>query len=222
MAISTVVDVSRLDNGSVLAPERYDPRRRYVEVSGSRLSDIANLVREQTSASTADPKRQFLVLATGDAHNGIIKTTKLPINGSAIGSTKNCVHPGQVIISRLRPYLQQVAWVDPGLLGPDEAGRVELVCSSEFYVLDSADGESIAFLVPFLLSQRVQAVLAASQEGGHHPRFNERTLKSLTVPTSLVERREELSSRVERSIYLARQAFSEIGDSIELVNSAPD
>ena len=221
MAISTVIDVGRLDDGSVLIPERYDPRRRYIEQSGSRLSDIVNLVREQTSADTADPTQQFLVLATGDAHNGIIKTTKPLNNGSDIGSTKNRIRPGQVIISRLRPYLQQVAWVDPGL-PKSELDPIELVCSSEFYVLDSKDGESIAFLVPFLLSQRVQSVLAASQEGGHHPRFNERTLKALAVPTSLIERRAELSARVERAINQARQAFSEIKDSTQAVNAQLD
>ena len=221
MAISAVVDVSRLDDGNVLAPERYDPRRRYVDQSNARLSDIVNLLREQTSAEAADATQQFLVLATGDARDGIIRPTVPPCDGSAIGSTKRRIRPGQVIISRLRPYLRQVAWIDAGLLESIE-GNIELVCSSEFYVLDSKDGASIAFLVPFLLSSRVQSVLAASQEGGHHPRFNERTLKSLPIPTLLLERRAELSARVECAVSQARQAFGEIGDSIGAVDAGPD
>ena len=221
MAISAVVEVSRLDDGNVLAPERYDPRRRYVDQSNARLSDVVNLLREQTSAETADATQQFLVLATGDARDGIIRPTVPPCDGSAIGSTKRRIRPGQVIISRLRPYLRQVAWIDAGLLESIE-GNIELVCSSEFYVLDSKDGASIAFLVPFLLSSRVQSVLAASQEGGHHPRFNERTLKSLPIPTLLLERRAELSARVECAVSQARQAFGEIGDSIGVVDAGPD
>ena len=100
MAISTVVDVSRLDKGSVLAPERYDPRRRYVENSGPRVSDIVNLLREQTSVETAEATQQFLVLATGDARDGIIRPTMPPCDGSSIGSTKRRIRPGQVIVSR--------------------------------------------------------------------------------------------------------------------------
>ena len=92
------------------------------------------------------------------------------------------------------------------------------MCSSEFYVLESKDGSSIAFLVPFLLSQRVQSVLAASQEGGHHPRFNERTLKSLPIPAFLLERRVELSTIVEHAVAQARQAFSEINDNIGAID----
>ena len=219
MAISTVVDVSRLDDGNILAPERYDPRRRYVDQSSPRLSDVVNLLREQTSAETADTTQRFLVLATGDAREGIVRPTEPPCGGSAIGSTKKRIRPGQVIISRLRPYLRQVAWIDSGLVENAE-GHIELVCSSEFYVLDSKDGASIAFLVPFLLSSRVQSVLAASQEGGHHPRFNERTLKSLPIPTLLLERRAELSARVEFAVSQARQAFDEIYRSIEVVETA--
>ena len=221
MAISAVVDVSRLDDGNVLAPERYDPRRQYVDQGSTRLSDVVNLLREQTGAETADATHQFLVLATGDARDGIIRPTTPPCDGSAIGSTKMRIRPGQVIISRLRPYLRQVAWIDAGLL-ESTAGHIELVCSSEFYVLDSKDGSSIAFLVPFLLSHRVQSVLAASQEGGHHPRFNERTLNSLPIPTLLLEQRAALSARVERAVSRARQAFDEVHGSIVVVDSESD
>ena len=111
--------------------------------------------------------------------------------------------------------------MDGGLL-QSVGGSVDLVCSSEFYVLDSNDDMSIAFLVPFLLSERVQTVLAASQEGGHHPRFNEQTLKSLPVPTLLLERRKEMSARVEAAINQARNAFFEIYSSISAVDNRPD
>ena len=220
MAFSTVFDVARLDDGNVLVPERYDPRRRFIEQSSSQLSDIVSLTREQISVERADPTGHYLVLATGDAQNGIIKTTKPPCAGCDIGSAKNRIRPGQVIISRLRPYLRQVAWIDPGLVAHKKR-HIELLCSTEFYVLDSEKAESIAFLVPFLLSQRVQGVLAASQEGGHHPRVNERTLNSLPIPTSLLERREELSARVEYAVSMARLGFGDIEGSIEVVDTLP-
>jgi len=221
MAIGTVIDISKLDDGWVLAPERYDPRRRYAAHYGSRLSEIANILREQTSARKADAAQRFLVLNTGDANNGIIKTMKSPCLGPKIGSTKKRIRPGQVIISRLRPYLRQVAWVDAGLL-EISGKKLEILCSTEFFVLDSADGASIAFLVPFLLSPSVQSVLAASQEGGHHPRFSERALKALPIPKSFLKRRAELSAQVERSVEQARRAFGEIEHSVRVAARLSD
>lgn len=221
MAIAAVVDVSRLDNGIVLAPERYDPRRRFVAQGSTHLLDIVHLSRETIDTESAEPGRQYLVLATGNARDGIIRPTMPPSDVSAIGSTKKRIRSGQVIISRLRPYLRQVAWVDPGL-SQSGGADYDIVCSTEFYVLDSKDGQSIAFLVPFLLSYRVQRVLAASQEGGHHPRFNDRTLKSLPIPAPLLEQRAHLSAQVEGAVTQARKAFRRIGTSIGAVDAACD
>ena len=195
----------------VLVPERYDPRRRNRVLGERRLSDLAKVVREPVSAHTATPSQLFHVLATGNAHNGMIRISAPPTKAADIGSVKHRVRPGNVIVSRLRPYLRQIAWVDPGLM---DVRGVQLVCSSEFYVLEAVDGMSIAYLVPFLLSETVQSILAASQEGGHHPRFSERTLKSLTVPTELLEQRGELSAHVEKAVISARQAFQEINEAI--------
>ena len=217
MAVSNILDVSRLDDGWILAPERYDPRRSYGDHIGPRLSDIANVLREQVSARKVDNDRRFLVLDTGDASNGIIRTQKTHCSGLAIGSTKKRIRVGQVIISRLRPYLRQVAWVDAGLAAAGTAG-IELVCSTEFFVLESKNERSIAFLVPFLLCERIQEILAASQEGGHHPRFNERTLTTLPIPAPFLERREELSVQVEHAVSRARRSFRELESYIERVS----
>lgn len=57
-----------------------------------------------------------------------------------------------------------------------------------------------------LLSPPIQEVLAASQEGGHHPRVPEASLLELLLPNGLVERRDEISRRVERVIASHRRA----------------
>ena len=191
--------------GWILAPERYDPRRRRAAKAGPSLGDFVNVRRDQVSGKTAGA-HQYLVLDTGDAQNGIITTTKAPCVGTEIRSAKKRIRPGQVIISRLRPYLRQVAWVDPGLL-TDQEPNVELLCSTEFFVLDSADGASIAFLAPFLLSTPVQTILAAAQEGGHHPRFNVYSLTTLRLPAGFLKRRAELSAQFEQAVTQARAAY---------------
>ncbi|MCY4212260.1 MAG: hypothetical protein OXF68_01380 [Gammaproteobacteria bacterium] len=213
MAISSVIDISKLDKGYVLAPERYDPRRGRLNSSGPCLSDFVNVLRDQVNPSGCRSADRFLVLDTGDAHNGVVKPNKVPVDGSSIKSAKKRIQPAQVVISRLRPYLRQVAWIDPGLRD-GKSQNVELLCSTEFFVLGSADGNSIAFLAPFLLSPHIQSILAASQEGGHHPRFNERTLRSLPIPKQLIERRSALSEQVERAVNKAREAYRIIQESV--------
>lgn len=216
MAIGAVLDIARLDEGWVLAPERYDPRRRAKE-AGPCLGDFVHVRRDQVDAKSAGTER-FLVLDTGDAKNGIIAGDKQPVFGADIRSAKKRLRPRQVIVSRLRPYLRQVAWVDPGLFAAQEP-NVEVLCSTEFFVLESVDDASIAFLAPFLLSQPVQAILAAAQEGGHHPRFNERTLTMLSVPLALVERASELSVRFEQAVAQARKSFEAVKESIGVATS---
>ncbi len=231
MAIAAIVDIARLDDGWILAPERYDPRRRRAENVGPCVGDFVH-VRRDTVTAKADPERKFLVFDTGDAKDGIIAVSKPPVAGSQIRSAKKRIRPRQVIVSRLRPYLRQVAWVDPGLLADpaplagegdgaaSETGpAVELTCSTEFFVLESIDGASIAFLVPFLLSTPVQAVLSAAQEGGHHPRFNERTLTTLPIPVSLAEQAQELSVRVEQVVMQAREAYAALRGTVMTADS---
>ena len=109
-----------------------------------------------------------------------------------------------VLISRLRPYLRQVAFVDDAL--NNRHNGVVIACSTEFFVLTPRGQQSIAFLVPFLLSEPVQEVLAASQEGGHHPRFDEYALLGLPVPRTWIDQRDAISAQVEFAVADFRKA----------------
>jgi hypothetical protein len=202
MALISIRARSTLATIDVLAPERYDPRRALDANATTtiRLGDVASLVRRVVQP-TAD-LGPCLVLDTSDACEGIVISRKTRVDGSLIGSAKKVAEPHDVIISRLRPYLRQVAFVDEVV--PSTEGAL-IVCSTEFFVLRSPDQRSIAFLVPFLLSRQVQEVLAASQEGGHHPRFHDSTLLTLPVPVSLLDRRDAISASIERSVALYRE-----------------
>lgn len=202
MALINIRARSTLATIDVLAPERYDPRRALDSGVATTvlLGEVVNIVRRMIQPS-ADLGR-CRVLDTSDAREGIVIARKTPVNGSEIGSAKKVIEPHNVIISRLRPYLRQVAFVDVEMADPEGA---LLVCSTEFFVLRSPDKHSIAFLVPFLLSRQVQEVLAASQEGGHHPRFDDSTLLTLPVPVSLLDRRDATSTIIEKAVELYRQ-----------------
>jgi hypothetical protein len=189
-----------LDPAFVLAPERYDPRREVrANVDALPLREVAISVRK--TVESIDGLAPCLVLDTSDAREGLVISRRNLAR--EIGSTKKVFQVGDVIISRLRPYLRQVAYVDKAITAVSDA---PLLCSTEFFVLRSVDGVSIAFLVPFLLSAQVQRVLVASQEGGHHPRIRESAILTLPIPSGLLETRVEASSAIESAAELYRQS----------------
>lgn len=210
MALTMIRKCSDLGTAYILAPERYDPRRDIdAQEAGKRVEDVAKIVR-----NTVQPTAELgccLVLDTGDAREGIVISRTRPKEALKIGSAKKTIQPGDVIISRLRPYLRQAAYVDKGIL---HSHGVQILCSTEFFVLRSVDEQSIAFLVPFLLSSRVQEILGASQEGGHHPRFNDFALSTLPIPATVLDARDTTSRAIERSIALYRESEATIADAI--------
>jgi hypothetical protein len=229
MALLTTKRRFELGRSCVLAPERYDPRRDTLRFGSTLdrvvpLGDIVRIVRQTINPARSAPEtHRFVVLDTSDIREGLIVGRKTSVSLVEIGSTKKCLQTNDVLISRLRPYLRQVALVDQGFA--DQTADASLACSTEFFVLRSLDEESIAFLVPFLLSTPVQGVLAAAQEGGHHPRFNEDVLMELPVPESLRARRKDVSAAILRCAALYRQSEQALmgliaGADVAVVSSA--
>ena len=217
MAITMVRNVNALDRGLVLAPERYDVRRMMGNAGGSHLR-LADLVYPQRkTVKPTDPIGDCLILDTSDAQEGVVIARKAPVPGSSLGSNKKIAESNDVIISRLRPYLRQVALIDEDLVQD-----ALIACSTEFFVLRPLEGQDIAFLVPYLLTASVQKVLAVSQEGGHHPRFNEGVLLGLPVPAALYKRRDEISKSVREGIRLYRGFQRRIAGCISEVTRALD
>ena len=220
MALVSVRRVSELEEPFVLAPERYDPRREFLlssTTSATPLGSLVELNRKTVSAGRGLMER-CLIFDTGDAHEGILTGRRQPSSMSAIGSAKKEIRPRDVIVSRLRPYLRQVAYIDNDV--PCRNHDIMMLCSTEFFVLRPVDHQSISFLAAFLLTEQVQKVLAASQEGGHHPRFNEASLLNLLVPIDLLGKRDDVSAIVEQSVRLFRESEREMMSAIELADAA--
>ena len=190
-----------LASGS-LSPEQWLARSTLqASAAGVALSRIASATKK---GRVGDPGRA-IVLDTAHAVAGLLRLPE-PHAGDARPrvSHKKFVPEGSVIVSRLRPYLRQVAYV-PGGLRAMLGGR-DVVCSTEFYVLTPNGDESIAFLVPWLLSSAVQDIFAKATTGGHHPRFDESLLWSLRVPHAIWRRRAALSRSVEEATFAALAA----------------
>jgi hypothetical protein len=108
-------------------------------------------------------------------------------------STKKTMRDGDVVISRLRSYLKQIAVVR---LANGEVA----VGSSEFYVLRPIADLKAEALLAYLRSDLVQTVLKWSQDGTAHPRFDEATLLSLPVPQALIDQQDTIARSINDAI----------------------
>lgn len=159
-----------LDSGNEfsLSPEHWIASETASQLTcGTPLKAVVQSIAQ----TQVPPEDARFVLDTGNAREGLLD---LPILGSPISgrtSSKKIVRDGDVIVSRLRPYLRQVTFIPAGTcrrLGVDH-----LYCSTEFFVLRSREkGKNIAGLVAWLLSEPIQDMLAAAATGGHHPRIS--------------------------------------------------
>lgn len=179
---SAIRTLAELGADVVLAPERWIADAGAGD--GVPLGELVTIRAE---------KGEGLILDTTHARDGILDIASALRAPAGAKSLKKGVRAGDVIVSRLRPYLRQIAYAHPAALSA--AGR-PLAVSSEFYVLAPRGKDEIAFLVPYLLSDRVQAILAAAQEGGHHPRVPRQSLLAIRVPTQLIAKRKAASKKI--------------------------
>ncbi|MFR5768792.1 MAG: hypothetical protein ACLVEG_04105 [Roseburia faecis] len=196
----------------ILTPERYNPRRRMsIDNEDTILmSEIVEIVNDIITKKQAQGK-SIIQINTSDAMGGYLNINS-EVNDS-INSNKKILRKGDVIISRLRPYLRQVAYVD-------EDRKEILGASTEFFVIRARNNESIAYLVPFLLSQPAQLVFENSVEGSQHPRFKEEDVLNLKIPKNIYDERANISKRVIEAIESYRSYERSIFKEIKEMNKA--
>ncbi len=197
-----------LGDGLVLAPERHVT----LSLAGEGVP-LGDLVVERRERVAPRDLARALVLDTTHARDGVLDVAAALRDGAGGMSLKKRAHVGDLVVSRLRPYLRQIALVHPGAL----PSRRVLALSTEFYVLAPRDDrDDLAFLLPFLLGAAAQQALAAAQEGGHHPRVPRASLFALRVPHALVRARAKTSAAVGARLaafYDARRALAAVLES---------
>ena len=212
MAICILKSNKQLGVNFILTPERYNPRRRMsIDNEDTILmSEIVEIVNDIITKKQAQGK-SIIQINTSDAMGGYLHINS-EVNDS-INSNKKILRKGDVIISRLRPYLRQVAYVD-------EDRKEILGASTEFFVIRARNNESIAYLVPFLLSQPAQLVFENSVEGSQHPRFKEEDVLNLKIPKNIYDERANISKRVIEAIESYRSYERSIFKEIKEMNKA--
>lgn len=206
MARCSVVTINALDQGYILTPERYTTSSRRSKEDSILLRELCEIKRDTLSPKKADNSTPYLILDTGDVKDGFIRF-KPVVNASEIGSTKKVAKIGDVIVSRLRPYLRQVGYIDKELMEalPD---NTVILCSTEFFILRS--NSDISYLAPFLLTSATQQILNQSQEGGHHPRFNQTILENIGCGEAFLKTKLVISLEFKNAILNIRTGESSV------------
>jgi len=199
--------IAELAPDYILAPERHC-------LAGSALSvgdgvPLGELVMERRERIDPAVSLDAVVIDTSHARDGILDVAGALRDRAGGKSAKKRAEAGDLVISRLRPYLRQIALVHEHAVAI--AGARPLALSTEFYVLTPREpGDDLAFLVPFLLSDAAQAALADAQEGGHHPRVPRSTLFAMRVPRALVKKRAKTSRGIDEALADAYRSSSRL------------
>ena len=160
-------------------------------------------------ASRGEVVRNFDVT---EALQPFLEDTKERQKAAEIGSAKKCFERGDVVISRLRSYLKEIAVVCT-------SGKPPSVGSSEFIVLRPRNrGLTAETLMVYLRSPLVQAILKWSQDGSNHPRFTEEDLFAIPVPDRVLG----VQKQINRRVSAAREAGREAAKLLELAKTAID
>ncbi len=195
-------------------PEKLDTLRILKDNSNISLSDIILSIKKNEIPKDSNVE----IYDTGAAFSHIL-TKNLAQTEERI-SLKRRAKSGDVIISRLRPYLKQIAYI------PTFLNKAYL--TTEFFVLRGKDKGNISFLTPFLLTKFVQKILFWGQGGTQHPRFQEHDLLNLPIPKNILALREILNKIVSQccklvleSDYLYSQAEQLLLSELRLLSWKP-
>lgn len=202
------------NSGQAFAAERFDAEyfhpaktealAKLNTLSDCTVGDLFNSVRElwQPDDDTGpDAVRNYDL---SDALSPFLDGSKEPSDRTTIASTKKMIRAGDLVVSRLRSYLKEIALVQSG-------GDVPMVASTEYIVLRPKQyGDlPVEALMIFLRSALPQVVFKWSQDGSNHPRFDEKELLRLPLPRVLIQQANEYVTAV-RSVISKRESATQL------------
>ncbi len=183
--------------------------------SGTVLGDHVSSVREMWNPANARRGESVQNYDLSDAFVPVLDSELASASARDVGSHKQVLRDGDLVVSRLRSYLKQIALVGPSA---DPGLRVG---SSEFIVLRPITGDlSVTTLLAFLRSRPVQTILRWSQDGSNHPRFRADDLLSIPLPQALIEANEAIAAKVSEAERARVQMRAHLRGSARLLEEA--
>lgn len=194
-----------LHAGNRFGAEYYMPCKKRVldalaKLPHRTIADHAPAIREMWDPTRASEEEWVRNFDITDALEPFIDDAAEPQSAAEIGSTKKRFRAGDVVISRLRSYLKEIAVVRT-------SDALPAVGSSEFIVLrPTGHGLSAETLMVFLRCPLVQTILQWSQDGSNHPRFAEEDLLAVPVPDAALRVQKKIDALVQEATDARRGA----------------
>jgi type I restriction enzyme S subunit len=199
IAFIEVSDIGRID-AEYFCPAKKAALDFLAALPGKTVGELFTPIRELWQPGKASPTDYVRNYDLTDALSPFLDDTKPPTLPLEISSTKKRILNGDIVVSRLRSYLKEIAVVLDG-------GDVSLVGSMEFFVLrPKKHSMKIETLLVYLRSILPQLIFKWSQDGSNHPRFNERELLNLRVPDLLREHEDVIVEQVQSAISARRKS----------------
>lgn len=150
-------------------------------LSDATVGDLFSSVRQLWQPDAGSPSDLVRNYDLNDALVPFLDGNKSPVARSEIASTKKLLKAGDLVVSRLRSYLREIAIVEPSAEFP-------MVASTEYIVLRPRSDTAVPVeaLLVYLRSPLPQIVLKWSQDGSNHPRFDEKEILRMPVPRALI------------------------------------
>jgi hypothetical protein len=193
-----------LQAGNRFGAEYYMPCKKRVLEALAKLphrttADHAPSIREMWDPTKACEGEKVQNFDISSALEPFIEDAE-PQIAIEIGSLKKRFRTGDVVISRLRSYLKEIAVVRT-------SNTLPAVGSSEFIVLrPGSGGISAETLMVFLRCPLVQTVLKWSQDGSNHPRFAEEDLLAIPIPDAVLSVQKKIDALVREAIEARRES----------------
>jgi type I restriction enzyme S subunit len=194
-----------LEAGNRFGAEYYMPCKKRVldalaKLPHRTIADHAQSIREMWDPKRAPKSLSVHNFDITDALEPFLDDAAEPQSAEEIGSAKKLFRGGDVVISRLRSYLKEIAVVRT-------SDTLLAVGSSEFIVLrPTGEGVSPETLMVFLRCPLVQTVLKWSQDGSNHPRFAEEDLLAIPLPNGVLRAQNKIDGLVHEAIEARRHA----------------
>jgi restriction endonuclease S subunit len=188
-----------------LDAEYFHPEKRQVlqqleAMSGKRVGDHFKSVRNLFKPPLKDTGERVLNYDLPNAKRYFLDADIEPVRACEVGSTKKRFRRGDVVVSRLRSYLKEIAIVETPNTQP-------CIGSSEFFVFRSRTKQVNAeLLLVYLRSEPVQRILKWCQDGSNHPRFQENEILDLKLPDSLLSIQADITRLLHEGIVSHRTA----------------
>ncbi len=182
-------------------PARTEALAKLDALSDCRVGDLFDSIRKLWQPNSDSGSAAVRNYDLNDALSPFLDESKEATDRKTIASTKKVIRTGDLVVSRLRSYLKEIAIVQ-------SSGSIPMVASTEFIVLRPKKSGSLPAeaLMIYLRSELPQIVLKWSQDGSNHPRFDEKELLRLPIPKVLIQQAGEYVAAVRAAISLLKQA----------------